>query len=79
MSEQTAIDDRLKALESWVATTEAVTLIKDSNALSIQERLEKRIEKIEGALSKLMWILLAGLGGSAVSFIINGGLSLAQP
>ena len=79
MIEPTAFDNRLQAIESWVATTKAVALIKDSNALSAHERLEKRIENIESSLNKLVWILLAGLGGSAVSFIINGGLSLAQP
>ncbi|MBA8838359.1 hypothetical protein [Ochrobactrum sp. RH2CCR150] len=36
--------------------------------------LDKKIDKISGVLSKLMWIVISGLGAALVAFIVNGGL-----
>lgn len=37
--------------------------------------IDERLSKIESILSRLTWIILAGIGAAFVAFIIGGGLA----
>lgn len=39
------------------------------------QHIEERLTKIEVILSRLTWIIVSGIGGAFVAFVINGGLS----
>ncbi|MGO1164049.1 hypothetical protein ACTOV4_19230 [Brucella sp. C7-11G] len=36
--------------------------------------LDKKIEKVSGILSKIMWLVISGLIMAFVAFVIGGGL-----
>lgn len=71
-----------RVMDSLRADIEAlkveVAALKLTNAVS-QERyrhIDEKLTKIEGALSRLMWIVLAAVLGGIVTFIMSGGLRL---
>lgn len=73
----TAMQARLDAIEKWQRQVEIADARADERWKHVDNRfndLDKKIEKISGILSKLMWILLTGIGVGFVGFIVNGGL-----
>lgn len=60
-----------EALKERVITVERHQAVKSEADKSIEERLTK----IEAILSRLTWLLVAGIGGAFVAFIVNGGLA----
>ena len=72
-----AIITRLAALEQWQRQTEIAEARTDEKWKNVDKRfddLEKKIEKISGILSKIMWLFISGLVLAFVAFIANGGL-----
>ena len=69
---------RVVALETWVSTTEKIAELQKASSLREAALIDQRLSKIEGYLSKLIWILLGGFIASGVTFIVNGGLTLGQ-
>jgi hypothetical protein len=65
---QRIVENRLNALE----TNDAV------NAVQYQNILE-RLQKIEGALSKVSWLVIAVIVGGVINFMMNGGFSVPTP
>ncbi|MGN7829748.1 hypothetical protein ACTJJ8_23735 [Agrobacterium radiobacter] len=75
----TAMQARLDAIEKWQRQVEIADARADERWKHVDNRfndLDKKIEKISGILSKLMWILLTGIGVGFVGFIVNGGLKV---
>jgi hypothetical protein len=72
-----AIISRLNVLEQWQRMSEIDDARKDGKWINVDKRfddLEKKIEKISGILSKIMWLFISGLVLAFVAFIANGGL-----
>lgn len=63
-------DIAFEALKDRVITVERQQAVKSEADKSIEERLTK----IEVVLSRLTWLLVTGIGGAFVAFVINGGL-----
>lgn len=57
-----------------------VTLVERQFAVktATDEEIEHRLEKIETVLSRLTWLLVAGIGGAAIAFVVSGGLNVAS-
>jgi len=57
-----------------------VTLVERQYAVktATDEEIEHRLEKIETVLSRLTWLLVAGIGGAAIAFVVSGGLNVAS-
>lgn len=75
----TALLARLDAIEKWQRQVEIADARADERWKHVDNRfndLDKKIEKISGILSKLMWILLSGIGVGFVGFIISGGMKV---
>ncbi len=75
----TAFLARLDAIEKWQRQVEIADARADERWKHVDNRfndLDKKIEKISGILSKLMWILLSGIGVGFVGFIISGGMKV---
>ena len=58
--------DRIVTLERQMAVRE-----------EMMKGVELRLSKIETILSRLTWIVVTGIGGALVAFVISGGLSPA--
>lgn len=73
----TALIPRITALEQWQRQVEIADARQDERWKQVDNRfndLDKKIDKISGILSKLMWIVISGLGAALVAFVVNGGL-----
>lgn len=58
-----------------------VTLVERQFAVktATDEAIEHRLTKIETVLSRLTWLMVTGIGGAAIAFIVSGGLNLTSP
>lgn len=58
-----------------------VTLVERQFAVktATDEAIEHRLTKIEAVLSRLTWLMVTGIGGAAIAFIVSGGLNLTSP
>ena len=63
-------DMAFESLKDRVIIVERQQAVKSEADKSIEERLTK----IEVVLSRLTWLLVTGIGGAFIAFIINGGL-----
>jgi len=63
-------DVAFDALRDRVTHVEQRIAVRDETLKAI----EMRLSHIEAILSRLTWLLVAGIGAAAVTFIINGGL-----
>lgn len=63
-------EQAFEAVRNRVNTIERDIAVRDETDKSI----EARLSKIETILSRLTWILVTGIGGAFVAFIISGGL-----
>ena len=43
-----------------------------------QEHIDKRFDKLDANMSKLGWLVAAGLVGGVMSFILGGGLTVVS-
>ena len=66
-------DLAFETLKDRVTVVERHQAVKSATDASIEHRLEK----IETVLSRLTWLLVAGIGGAAIAFVVSGGLSVA--
>lgn len=63
--------------EAWKADIEArmraVETSQVANAVRY-EAIASRLDKIDGHISKLLWLIIAAIVGGFMTFVINGGL-----
>lgn len=54
-----------------------VTLVERQQAVksATDASIETRLTKIETVLSRLTWLMVSGIGGAAIAFVVSGGLS----
>jgi len=59
------------------ALRDRVTMVERQQAVksATDEAIETRLTKIEVVLSRLTWLMVTGIGGAAVAFVVSGGLS----
>jgi predicted nuclease with TOPRIM domain len=72
-----ALTNRLNNLEQWQMQARIDEARKEGKWANVDKRfddLEKKIEKISGILSKIMWLFISGLVLAFVAFVANGGL-----
>ena len=78
MSEQ-QLEERVRALEEWksgVKTDAAVRLLRDQHLDKRFDHLEKSVDEIKGYLLKIVWVIVIGVVGSLLTFMLSGGLSI---
>ncbi|MEL6915563.1 MAG: hypothetical protein AAFP13_13785 [Pseudomonadota bacterium] len=72
-----AIDARLSSVEGAMHTVEterAVNEEKEKFMVSRFNALDGRLDKIDGHVAKLVWLILAAIIGGFMSLVIRGGL-----
>jgi hypothetical protein len=73
-----AIITRLSALELWQRQTEITAARTDEKWINVDKRfddLDKKIEKVSGVLTKIMWIFITAIILAFVAFTVRGGLN----
>jgi predicted nuclease with TOPRIM domain len=74
-------DQRVQAIEAWRSdqrVDNATRAERDIHMDARFDRMEKQIAEIKGYLIKIVWIIVAGILGSLVTFIVRGGLSIGS-
>lgn len=69
---------RLQQLELWKAQqdmTSAVRTERDKHLDLRFDRVEKGVDEIKGYLLKIVWVVVLGILGAFVTFMVRGGLS----
>lgn len=60
--------EAMKARVNLIEREAAVRAARD-------EAIADRLRKIETVLSRLTWIMVSGIGGAFIAFVISGGLT----
>lgn len=68
-------DLQFEALRDRVINVERQFAVKSAT----DEAIEHRLTKIETVLSRLTWLMVTGIGGAAIAFVVSGGLNLTSP
>lgn len=66
-------DVAFEALKDRVVNVERQQAVKTATDTAI----ETRLTKIETVLSRLTWLMVTGIGGAAIAFVVSGGLASA--
>jgi len=64
-------DAAFEALRDRVTVVERQQAVKSAT----DEAIEARLTKIEVVLSRLTWLMVSGIGGTAIAFVVSGGLA----
>ena len=64
-------DLQFEALRDRVINVERQFAVKTAT----DEAIEHRLTKIETVLSRLTWLMVTGIGGAAIAFVVSGGLA----
>jgi len=70
---------RVTELEQWrhkVDTERAVHDERDRYAKERFDNVEKRLDKIDSHISRVVWLVLTAIIGALMAFLISGGFSL---
>lgn len=43
-----------------------------------QQHVDKRFDKLDSNVSKLIWLVIASIGGGVMSFVLKGGLNVVS-
>lgn len=73
-----ALSKRVESLELWKTTQEienARASERKSNTDERFNRIEKRLDKIDGHVSRLVWLVVTAIGSAFMAFLIQGGFS----
>ena len=77
-----AHEARITAIETWksdFATMVAVREERDKHLDKRFDKLEQGVDDVKGYLLKIVWVIILGMIGSLVTFMMTGGLSGAAP
>ena len=73
------LESRVADIERWknaVSTELAVRKEKDTHIDERFDRVEKRLDTINGGLSRVLWILGGSALTAAAAFVLKGGLNV---
>lgn len=72
------LEKRVRALESWKSEqlmNFAVRQERDRHMDQRFDRIEQSVNEIKGYLLRIVWVIILGIIGSLITFIINGGVA----
>lgn len=76
-----AIDRRLGDLETWRATQDTAVAVREERDKHLDKRfdtLEKGVGEVKGYLLRIVWVVILGIVGSLMTFIVSGGLNIGN-
>ena len=72
------LDRRVAGLESWRAeqnTDTAVRAERDKHLNKRLDKIEEAVGEVKGYLLKIVWVIILGIVGAFITFIVKGGLA----
>lgn len=72
-------DQRIQALEAWQQDQRTNTAVRAEREKHLDRRfdkLENAVDEVKGYLLKIVWVIVIGILGAFVTFLINGGMSV---
>lgn len=74
------LEIRIRALETWRSeqvTSNAVWQERRQSDREEFQRLNTRLDRIDGHINKIVWLIVTAIIGGLMAFVINGGLANA--
>jgi hypothetical protein len=71
------MDARVAAIEAMVTRLETGRAVDTEKHLRLEARFESidtRLDRIDGVISRLVWLIVAAIVGGFVSFALKGGV-----
>lgn len=72
------LEIRVRDLETWRSTLDAVNVERRAHDAEAFGRIHQRLDKIDGHISRMVWLIVAAIVGGVMTFILNGGLAGAS-
>lgn len=72
------LDARVRDLETWKAeqkTDSAVRAERDKHMDKRFDELKDSVNEVKGYLLRIVWVIVIGIVGALLTFVINGGLN----
>lgn len=72
------LDRRVAGLETWrneQHTDSAVRAERDKHLNKRLDKIEEAVGEVKGYLLKIVWIIILGIVGAFITFIVRGGLA----
>ena len=76
-------NQRLTTLEAWQRQRDIDSARHDEKWVAMDARIDTRfngleysVKGIQSTLSRIMWIVVGGIGAAFVTFVISGGLKM---
>ncbi|WP_127523560.1 hypothetical protein [Mesorhizobium sp. Z1-4] len=76
-----AIESRVAALEQWKNAQTTAQAVDGERRKYMETRfneLEKRLDRIDGHISKVVWIVISAIGMGFMAFVVSGGLNVIR-
>lgn len=71
------LEIRVRKLEQWTGTFDALNSERRANTEAEFKRVHERLDKIDGNIGKVVWLVLAAVIGGFLSFMMQGGFASA--
>lgn len=71
------VEKRLNSMGLTVAAMETERAVSEEKRKFMEARfnhIDRRLEKIEGHIARLVWLIIAAIMGAGMSFVMSGGL-----
>lgn len=69
---------RLNTLESWRTQSDIADARKEEQWKGMNDKIDhvgKKVDKISGDLSRIMWLVITGIVMAIVAFMVKGGFA----
>ncbi|MFK7938059.1 MAG: hypothetical protein AB8B82_01675 [Roseovarius sp.] len=71
------VEKRLNSIGLTIAAMETERAVSEEKRKFMEARfnhIDRRLEKIEGHISRLVWLIIATIIGASMSFVMSGGM-----
>ncbi|QDP65289.1 MAG: hypothetical protein Unbinned200contig1000_29 [Prokaryotic dsDNA virus sp.] len=79
MTDLQNLEIRVKSLEEWrntQTTDAAVRKERDKHMDQRFDELKESVNEVKGYLLRIVWVIILGIIGSLITFVISGGLNV---
>ena len=74
------MEKRMNSIGLTVAAMETERAVSEEKRKFMEARfnqIDRRLEKIDGHISRLVWLIIAAIMGAGMSFVMSGGMPLS--
>ncbi len=71
------LEIRIRKVEQWQQTFDALNAERRDRDAAEFKRVHDRLDKIDSHVSRVVWLIVATIVGGIMTFILQGGLTVA--